>query len=90
MSNSFLRKLQFQKIFKFAAVPAPVRPDSRRDRNTEAAYRHRPEEMAGRGRGRVAGAKDKVSTAGIPEQRRMVSVARGYRFCYTREYRQGG
>ncbi|CAI9600620.1 unnamed protein product [Staurois parvus] len=28
----------------------------------------------------------------IPEQRRMVSqsVARGYRLCYTQEYRQGG
>ncbi|CAI9559560.1 unnamed protein product, partial [Staurois parvus] len=33
-----------------------------------------------------------VSDRGIAEQRRMVSpsVARGYRLCYTREYRQGG
>ncbi|CAI9553552.1 unnamed protein product, partial [Staurois parvus] len=40
----------------------------------------------------IVGAKDKVSDQGIPEQRRMVSrsVARGYRLCYTREYRQGG
>ncbi|CAI9596019.1 unnamed protein product, partial [Staurois parvus] len=39
----------------------------------------------------IAGAQDKVSEQ-MPEQRRMVSlsVARGYRFCYTREYRQGG
>ncbi|CAI9598577.1 unnamed protein product, partial [Staurois parvus] len=38
------------------------------------------------------GEQDKVSEEQIPEQRRMVStsVARGYRFCYTREYRQGG
>ncbi|CAI9558688.1 unnamed protein product, partial [Staurois parvus] len=40
----------------------------------------------------IAGAQDKVSDRGIVEQRRRVSpsVARGYRFCYTREYRQGG
>ncbi|CAI9577813.1 unnamed protein product, partial [Staurois parvus] len=40
----------------------------------------------------IAGAQDKVSDRGIPEQRRLVSlsVARGYRLCYTREYRQGG
>ncbi|CAI9534235.1 unnamed protein product, partial [Staurois parvus] len=43
-------------------------------------------------RGDIAGAQDKVSDRGIPEQRHMVSpsVARGYCFCYTREYRQGG
>ncbi|CAI9553784.1 unnamed protein product [Staurois parvus] len=41
----------------------------------------------------IVGAQDKVSDRGIPKQRRMVSpsVARGgYRFCYTREYHQGG
>ncbi|CAI9532746.1 unnamed protein product, partial [Staurois parvus] len=40
----------------------------------------------------IAGAQDKVREEQIPEQRRMVSpsVARGYRLCYTREYRQGG
>ncbi|CAI9566027.1 unnamed protein product [Staurois parvus] len=40
----------------------------------------------------IAGAQDKVSKEQMPEQRRMVSpsVAQGYRFCYTREYRQGG
>ncbi|CAI9596729.1 unnamed protein product, partial [Staurois parvus] len=40
----------------------------------------------------IAGAQDKVSEEQMPEQRHMVSpsVARGYRFCYTREYRQGG
>ncbi|CAI9617967.1 unnamed protein product, partial [Staurois parvus] len=37
----------------------------------------------------IVGVKDKVSDRGIAEQ---VSpgVARGYRLCYTREYRQGG
>ncbi|CAI9582264.1 unnamed protein product, partial [Staurois parvus] len=40
----------------------------------------------------IAGAQDKVSEEEMPEQRLMVSpsVARGYRFCYTREYHQGG
>ncbi|CAI9568694.1 unnamed protein product, partial [Staurois parvus] len=40
----------------------------------------------------IAGAQDKVSDRGIPEQRRMVSpsVAWGYRLCYTREYRPEG
>ncbi|CAI9610184.1 unnamed protein product, partial [Staurois parvus] len=40
----------------------------------------------------IVGAQDKVRKEQIPEQRCMVSpsVARGYRFCYTREYRQGG
>ncbi|CAI9601488.1 unnamed protein product, partial [Staurois parvus] len=40
----------------------------------------------------IAAAQDKVSDRGIVEQRRMVSlsVAQGYRLCYSREYRQGG
>ncbi|CAI9623443.1 unnamed protein product [Staurois parvus] len=40
----------------------------------------------------IAGAQDKVREEQIPEQRCMVfpSVAQGYCFCYTREYRQGG
>ncbi|CAI9622285.1 unnamed protein product, partial [Staurois parvus] len=43
-------------------------------------------------RGNIAGAQDKVSAGGIPEQPCSVilSVTRGYGFCYTREYRQGG
>ncbi|CAI9533301.1 unnamed protein product, partial [Staurois parvus] len=40
----------------------------------------------------IPGAQNKVSDRRIPEQRHMVSpsVARGYRLCYTQEYRQGG
>ncbi|CAI9554036.1 unnamed protein product [Staurois parvus] len=40
----------------------------------------------------IVGVQDKVSEEGILEQRCKVfpSVARGYRLCYTREYRQGG
>ncbi|CAI9575167.1 unnamed protein product, partial [Staurois parvus] len=46
----------------------------------------------GRCRRDIARAQDKVRQEQIPEQRCMVSpsVARGYRFCYTREYCQGG
>ncbi|CAI9620362.1 unnamed protein product, partial [Staurois parvus] len=46
----------------------------------------------GRCRGHIVGAQGKVSEEHMPEQCRRVSpsVARGYRFCYTREYRQGG
>ncbi|CAI9600787.1 unnamed protein product [Staurois parvus] len=40
----------------------------------------------------IVGAQDKVNDRGIAEQHPMVSpsVARGYRLCYTQEYRQGG
>ncbi|CAI9543625.1 unnamed protein product [Staurois parvus] len=43
-------------------------------------------------KGDIAGAQDKVREEEIPEQRCSVflSVARGYRLCYTQEYRQGG
>ncbi|CAI9549524.1 unnamed protein product, partial [Staurois parvus] len=42
--------------------------------------------------GHRGGEQDKVSEEQIPEQHRLVSpsVARGYRLCYTREFRQGG
>ncbi|CAI9553262.1 unnamed protein product [Staurois parvus] len=35
------------KFLNFPPVPSPVRPDARRDRNTEDGCWHRPEEMAG-------------------------------------------
>ncbi|CAI9557438.1 unnamed protein product, partial [Staurois parvus] len=40
----------------------------------------------------IAGVQDKVSEEEITEQRCKVflSVARGYRLCYTREYCHGG
>ncbi|CAI9553928.1 unnamed protein product, partial [Staurois parvus] len=66
---------------------------SRRSQGTEPRCRHPPDYIAGDTAGGTSrGAQDKVSDRGIPEQRRMVSpnVARGYRLCYTREYRQGG
>ncbi|CAI9583571.1 unnamed protein product, partial [Staurois parvus] len=71
-------------IFKFPAVPSPVRPDTRRGQNPDITG----DTAGGTSRG---GAQDKVREEQIPEQHRMVSpsVARGYRFCYTREYRQG-
>ncbi|CAI9555630.1 unnamed protein product, partial [Staurois parvus] len=44
-----LKKMNFLKNFKFAPVPAPVRPDvtGTGTRKPEAGCRHRPEEMAG-------------------------------------------
>ncbi|CAI9600821.1 unnamed protein product, partial [Staurois parvus] len=67
-------------IFKFPAVPPPYVP-------TSAGGHYR-----GHCRRDIAGGQDKVREEQIPEQRRMVSSseARGYRLCYTREYRQGG
>ncbi|CAI9536375.1 unnamed protein product [Staurois parvus] len=79
-------------IFKFPAVPSPYVPTSQ---GTEPR-RQMPASARGHCRGHcrrdIAGAQDKVREEQIPEQRRMVSpsVARGYRLCYTREYRQGG
>ncbi|CAI9532891.1 unnamed protein product [Staurois parvus] len=67
----------------------------RRSQGTEPR-RQIPASAGGHCRGHcrrdIAGAQDKVSEEQIPEQRRMVSpsLARGYRFCYTREYCQGG
>ncbi|CAI9557647.1 unnamed protein product, partial [Staurois parvus] len=81
-------------IFKFLpAVPSPVRSIARRGRNPDDRCRHPPDYIAwGHCRSDIVGAQDKVCDQGIMEQRRMVSlsVARGYRLCYTSEYRQGG
>ncbi|CAI9612517.1 unnamed protein product, partial [Staurois parvus] len=79
-------------IFKFPAVPSPYVLTSQ---GTEPR-RWMPSSAGGHCqihcRRDIAGAKDKVSEEQIPEQRCKVfpSVARGYRLCYTREYRQGG
>ncbi|CAI9599570.1 unnamed protein product [Staurois parvus] len=77
-------------IFKFPAIPSPVHPDARRERNPDGRCRHPPEDITGDTAGGTS--RDKVSEEQMPEQRHIVSpsVARGYRFCYTREYRQGG
>ncbi|CAI9617543.1 unnamed protein product, partial [Staurois parvus] len=77
-------------IFKFPAVPSPVRPDARRGWNPYD--RCRGLHCWGHCRRDIAGAQDKVREEQIREQRRMVSlsVARGYRLRYTREYLQGG
>ncbi|CAI9608279.1 unnamed protein product [Staurois parvus] len=58
-------------IFKFPAVPSPVRPDARMGWNPDDRCRHPPDY--------IAGAQDKVREEQIPVQRRMVSpsVARG-------------
>ncbi|CAI9619657.1 unnamed protein product, partial [Staurois parvus] len=80
-------------IFKFPASSVPVRSDARRGQNPEDRCWHAPEGITGDTAGGTSREQqDKVSDRGIPEQRRMVSpsVARGYRLCYTWEYRQGG
>ncbi|CAI9578013.1 unnamed protein product, partial [Staurois parvus] len=79
-------------IFKFPAFPSPVCPDARRGRNPDDRCRHPPEYITGDAAGGTSREQDKVSDRGIVEQRHMVSpsVARGYRLCYTREYRQRG
>ncbi|CAI9564205.1 unnamed protein product [Staurois parvus] len=71
----------------FPPFRPPVRPDARRGWNPDDRCWHLPEYITG-GTSRERRASDR----GIPEQRRMVSpsVARGYHFCYTREYHQGG
>ncbi|CAI9606454.1 unnamed protein product, partial [Staurois parvus] len=68
-------------IFKFPASSVP------RTSRCSAGGHYR-----GHCRRDITGAQDKVREEQILERRCMVSpsVARGYRFCYTREYRQGG
>ncbi|CAI9562527.1 unnamed protein product, partial [Staurois parvus] len=79
-------------IFKFPAAPSPYVPTSQgiepRGQMLASAGRH----YRGHCRRDIAGAQDKVREEQIPEQRCMVSpgAARGYRLCYTLEYRQGG
>ncbi|CAI9608064.1 unnamed protein product, partial [Staurois parvus] len=79
-------------IFKFPAVPSPIRIDVAGDK----PRRQMPASAGGHYRGHcrrdIAGVQDKVREEQIPEQHHMVSpsVARGYRLCYTQEYHQGG
>ncbi|CAI9589015.1 unnamed protein product, partial [Staurois parvus] len=68
-------------------VPTSQGTEPRRQMLTSAGGHYR-----GHCRRDITGAQDKVSEEKILEQRHIVSpsVARGYRFCYTREYHQGG
>ncbi|CAI9549227.1 unnamed protein product, partial [Staurois parvus] len=74
----------------------PFRPRTSRRSQGMEPRRQMPASTRGHCQGHcrrdIAGAQDKVREEQIPEQHRMVSpsVARGYRLCYTREYRQGG
>ncbi|CAI9559135.1 unnamed protein product [Staurois parvus] len=79
--------------FQIFCRSVPVRPDARREWNPEDRCRHLLDYIAGDTAGGTSRErKDEVSEEQIPEQRSMVnpSVARGYRLCYTQEYRQGG
>ncbi|CAI9571060.1 unnamed protein product [Staurois parvus] len=80
-------------IFKFPAVPSPIRPDARGGRNPDDRCRHPPDYISVDTAGGTSWERrTRLSDRGIAEQRRMISpiVARGYHLCYTREYRQGG
>ncbi|CAI9543463.1 unnamed protein product, partial [Staurois parvus] len=49
-------------IFKFPAVPSPVRPDARREQNPDDKCRHPLEDITGdTAGGKSLGAQDKVS-----------------------------
>ncbi|CAI9622349.1 unnamed protein product, partial [Staurois parvus] len=79
--------------FQISRRSVPVCPGARRGRNPDDRCQHPPDYIAGDTAGGTSReAQDKVSDRGITEQHSMVSpsVARGYRLCYTREYRQGG
>ncbi|CAI9571660.1 unnamed protein product, partial [Staurois parvus] len=79
--------------FQISRRSIPVRPDACRGRNPDDRCRHLLEDITEDTAGGTSReTQDKVSDRGILEQRCMVSpsVARGYRLCYTREYRQGG
>ncbi|CAI9551400.1 unnamed protein product, partial [Staurois parvus] len=79
--------------FQISHRSIPVCPDARRERTPEDGCQHPPEDITGDTAGGTSrGTQDKVREEQIPEQLCMVSlsVARGYRLCYTREYRQGG
>ncbi|CAI9585034.1 unnamed protein product, partial [Staurois parvus] len=79
-------------IFKFPAVPSPYVLTSQGTEPRRQIPASAGGHYSGHCRRDIAGAQDKVREEQISEQRRMVSpsVARGYRLCYTREYRQGG
>ncbi|CAI9553864.1 unnamed protein product [Staurois parvus] len=43
----YLVNVTFFFIFKFPALPSPVRPDARRGRNADDRCRHPPEDITG-------------------------------------------
>ncbi|CAI9569845.1 unnamed protein product, partial [Staurois parvus] len=78
---------QISRRFRPPYVPTSQGTEPRRQMTASAGGHYR-----GHCRGDIVGAQDKVIAEEIPEQCCSVflSVARGYRLCYTREYRQGG
>ncbi|CAI9623669.1 unnamed protein product, partial [Staurois parvus] len=79
-------------IFKFPAVPSPVRPNVAGDRTqkTDAGIRWRTLQgtLQEGNCGSIGQGKRRTDPRAAPHG--SPSVARGYRLCYTREYRQGG
>ncbi|CAI9593397.1 unnamed protein product [Staurois parvus] len=75
-------------IFKFPAILSPYVLTLQGTEPGRSAGEH----CRGHCRRDIAEAKGKVREEEIPEQcyKVFLSVARGYRLCYTREYLQGG
>ncbi|CAI9610465.1 unnamed protein product, partial [Staurois parvus] len=80
-------------IFKFPAVPSPVRSDvaGNGTQKTDAGIRRRTllgtlqeGHRGSAGQGKRGGTDPEATLQGIPE------CSSGYRLCYTREYHQGG
>ncbi|CAI9548237.1 unnamed protein product, partial [Staurois parvus] len=78
-------------IFKFPAVPSPYVPTSQRTeprRHAGIRWRTLQGTLQEGHRGSAGQGKRRRDPGAAPHGK--PSVARGYRFCYTREYRQGG
>ncbi|CAI9624676.1 unnamed protein product, partial [Staurois parvus] len=79
-------------IFKFPAVPAPVRPNAAGNgtQKTDAGIGRRTIQgtLQGGHRGSAGQGKRRTDPEATPDGKSECSS--GYRFCYTREYRQGG
>ncbi|CAI9603646.1 unnamed protein product [Staurois parvus] len=79
-------------IFEFPAVPSPYVPTLAGDGTLMTDAGIRRISLPGTLQEGHCGSAGQGNDRGIVEQCSMVfpSVARGYRLCYTREYRQGG
>ncbi|CAI9581360.1 unnamed protein product, partial [Staurois parvus] len=79
-------------IFKFPASSVPRTPLCCRGRNPEDRCRHLPEDITGTLQGGHRGSegqgKRRTDPGAVPQG--IPECTRGYRLCYTWEYRQGG
>ncbi|CAI9596882.1 unnamed protein product, partial [Staurois parvus] len=89
---NILSECHFLSFSNCPPVPSPYVPTSQGTEPRRQMLASAGGHCRGHCRRDITGAQDKVREEQILEQRCMVSpsVARGYRLCYTREYRQGG